>query len=87
MLDRASDMLTFGALGRCVNCHRGSLNYTSTGYKCTGFLSAWASCSAVILDPVRIPVDIPLELKLRHTFLYKYEYVERKRQITASATK
>ncbi|GLV34377.1 Poly-(ADP-ribose) polymerase [Carabus blaptoides fortunei] len=87
MLDRASDMLTFGALSRCPNCYRGTLNYTSTGYKCHGFMGAWVRCSAVIQDPDRIPVEVPLELKLRHTFLYKYEYVKRKRHITATATK
>lgn len=82
ILDRASDMMTYGALERCRKCKRGQLAYTNGGYKCLSVgAGSWLKCSAIIASPRRASVEIPTDLRLRHTCLYKYEFVARERTV------
>lgn len=60
MLDRLSDVMTFGALEPCPECKEGQLVYRSgVGYQCMGNISEWTKCQYKTLKPVRREFKIP----------------------------
>uniref|UniRef100_A0A2Z5U1X2 Poly [ADP-ribose] polymerase n=1 Tax=Reticulitermes speratus TaxID=60591 RepID=A0A2Z5U1X2_9NEOP len=86
MLDRLSDIMTFGALGRCDECKAGQFVFRSgVGYQCEGDLTEWTKCQNTTLKPKRKPFRVPLELSSDHEFLEKYKYVARKRAVELHA--
>jgi len=82
MLDRLSDVMTFGALLPCPECKEGQLVYRSgVGYQCIGNISEWTKCQYTTLTPARKPFEIPEELKKAHSFLSMYGGKVRERVI------
>lgn len=81
MLDRLSDIMTFGALKPCTECKEGQLSFSKMGYVCHGHMSEWAKCSNLTKDPARTKFVVPKDLKEEYPFLKKYKYVARKRLI------
>jgi len=82
MLDRLSDVMTFGNLLPCPECKEGQLVYRSgSGYQCIGNISEWTKCQYVTLKPAREPFKIPDELKEAHSFLSMYSGKVRERRI------
>ncbi|CAG9763321.1 unnamed protein product [Ceutorhynchus assimilis] len=79
MLDRISDLMTFGALKRCKECQDGQLVFHKLGYTCTGNLSEWAKCTNVTKEPERTKFLVPKDLKEEYAFLKNYKYVARNR--------
>ncbi|PNF21175.1 Poly [ADP-ribose] polymerase [Cryptotermes secundus] len=86
MLDRLSDIMTFGALKRCDECKGGQFVFCSgVGYQCLGDLTEWTKCQNTTLEPKRKPFRVPSELMSDHEFLKKYKYVARKRIVQLHA--
>ncbi|KAL1517903.1 hypothetical protein ABEB36_001606 [Hypothenemus hampei] len=81
MLDRISDIITFGALKRCEECMNGQLVFNKVGYICTGHLNEWTKCSAIIKTPERKKFKVPKELKEKYPFLKKYKFVAGERVV------
>jgi PADR1 (NUC008) domain. len=70
MLDRLSDIMTFGALERCDECQGGQFVFRSgVGYHCQGDLTEWTKCQNTTLEPKRKPFRVPPELSSDHEFL------------------
>jgi len=70
MLDRLSDIMTFGALERCDECKAGQFVFCSgVGYQCQGDLTEWTKCQNVTLEPKRKPFRVPSEISSDHEFL------------------
>ena len=70
MLNRLSDIMTFGALERCDECQTGQFVFRSgVGYQCQGYLTEWTKCQNVRLEPNRKPFKVPPELSSDHGFL------------------
>jgi hypothetical protein len=70
MLDRLSDIMTFGCLERCKECKGGQFVYCSgVGYQCLGDLTEWTKCQNKTLEPKRKPFKVPPELLSDHEFL------------------
>lgn len=75
MLDRLSDVLTFGALEPCPECKSGQLVYRSgVGYQCTGNISEWTKCQFRTLEPKRKPFVVPKSYKQEFDFLKLHTY-------------
>lgn len=75
MLDRLSDIMTFGALKPCALCKGGQFVFRSgVGYQCCGDLTEWSKCSSVVDEPQRKPFKVPSELAETYSFLSKYKY-------------
>lgn len=70
MIDKASEMLAFGALAKCPACGRGDLTSSDMGYQCSS-----SRCTFVIEEPLRTPVSIPEDLKTLFDFLMVYDYI------------
>ena len=81
MLDRLSDIMTFGVLTPCKQCKDGQLVFSKLGYVCTGNLNEWTKCDAITKDPERAKFKVPKFLKEEFPFLKEYKYVPRKRVI------
>jgi poly [ADP-ribose] polymerase len=70
ILDRLSDIMTFGALERCEECKGGQFVFCSgVGYQCQGNLTEWTKCQNTTLEPKRKPFEVPPELSSEHEFL------------------
>ncbi|GLV44778.1 Poly-(ADP-ribose) polymerase [Carabus blaptoides fortunei] len=80
MLDRLSDLMTFGALERCAVCKNGQLVFDKEGYVCQGDLTEWTKCQELTKEPKRKPFKVPNDLK-EYAFLKKYKYTPRTRAI------
>lgn len=80
MLDRLSDIMTFGALEPCDVCGKGQLVFNKVGYICQGDLTEWTKCQHITKEPKRKPFKVPNELK-EYSFLKKYKYTPRTRAI------
>lgn len=80
MLDRLSDIMTFGALEPCAECGKGQLVFNKVGYICQGDLTEWTKCQHITKEPKRKPFKVPNELK-EYSFLKKYKYTPRTRTI------
>jgi len=73
MLDRLSDIMTFGVLKPCSICKNGQFVYQSgVGYKCLGDLTEWTKCHKIDLNPQRLPFLVPEEFKQQFDFLAMY---------------
>lgn len=81
MLDRLSDIMTFGALNQCEQCEGGQYVFNKAGYVCTGNLSEWSKCNNITKTPTRRPFKVPKDLAEEYSFLKKYKYVPRTRTI------
>ena len=57
------DVLYFGALAPCPVCKNGKFVFRNSAYCCTGYVSAWSSCTHTVREPQRIPVEIPEKYK------------------------
>lgn len=69
--------MAFGALLPCETC-KGQLVLSKGAYLCTGDLTEWAKCNALVKEPKRKAFKVPKPLK-QHKFLKKYKYVPRTR--------
>lgn len=65
LLDRAADLLTFGALIKCQKCKKGDLMFAKFGYKCNGMLDEWTACDSFETKPLRKKCKLPSELVKR----------------------
>ncbi|KAG5892238.1 hypothetical protein JTB14_014609 [Gonioctena quinquepunctata] len=81
MLDRLADNMTFGNLVPCKTCNGGQLIFSKLGYTCTGNLTEWTKCTAIVKEPKRKPFKVPDSLKEDYSFLKKYKYVPRTRVV------
>ncbi|KAL3275884.1 hypothetical protein HHI36_020621 [Cryptolaemus montrouzieri] len=79
ILDRLSDIMTFGTLEPCQICNGGQYVYSKLGYVCHGDLTEWSKCNNVTKTPQRSAFKIPKEFANEHSFLKKYKYVPRTR--------
>ncbi|XP_018335477.1 poly [ADP-ribose] polymerase [Agrilus planipennis] len=80
ILDRVSDLMTFGALLPCEKC-KGQLIFHKYGYICTGDLTEWAKCTNFVKIPKRKKCVIPNNLKKEYSFLKKYKYKKMDRAV------
>lgn len=70
MLDRLSDIMTFGALKKCTKCGSGQFVFRSGfGYQCIGHLSEWSKCENIVDKPERTPFKVPKEFKEQYSFM------------------
>ncbi|XP_033625408.1 poly [ADP-ribose] polymerase 1-like [Asterias rubens] len=53
LLDRLSDIMTFGPLEPCSECDQGQLVLTTGGYRCQGNISSWTKCTVFTQDVKR----------------------------------
>jgi len=73
MLDRLSDIMTFGALEPCQECKGGQLVFRSgVGYQCTGDMSEWTKCQYKTVLPKRKAFKVPGAFKETYNFLNIY---------------
>lgn len=63
LLDRCSDILTFGALAKCQKCKKGDMIFAKFGYKCNGMVDEWTHCGNFTDKPLRSKCKIPSDLK------------------------
>ena len=88
MLDRLSDLMTFGALEPCPECESGQLVYRSgAGYQCTGNISEWTRCQYRTSEPKRKPFVVPKVYKDQFDFLKLHKYKPQTRIMTIVQTK
>ncbi|CAH2012006.1 unnamed protein product [Acanthoscelides obtectus] len=74
ILDRLSDIMTFGALKPCTVCKGGQLVFNKLGYICTGDLTEWSKCNTITKTPERVPFKVPDDYAEAYSFLKKYKY-------------
>lgn len=79
MLDRLSDIMTFGVLSSCEQCKGGQYVFNKVGYICQGDLTEWTKCNNIMKSPKRHAFKVPKDLAKEHSFLKKYKYVPRER--------
>ncbi|KAK7863506.1 hypothetical protein R5R35_009060 [Gryllus longicercus] len=82
MLDRLSDIMTFGALQPCEQCKGGQFTFRSgAGYQCQGDLTEWTKCLNTVEEPKRKPFKVPRELADEYDFLAKYKFVSQGKRL------
>ncbi|GLH03003.1 Poly [ADP-ribose] polymerase [Gryllus bimaculatus] len=82
MLDRLSDIMTFGALQPCEQCKDGQFTFRSgVGYQCQGDLTEWTKCLNTVEEPKRKPFKVPRELADEYDFLAKYKFVSQGKRL------
>lgn len=69
LLDQLADMLCFGALEPCPQCHGYQLLFSNSGYMCNGNLTEWTKCTLVVKEPKRKACKIPEDFKESYKFL------------------
>jgi poly [ADP-ribose] polymerase len=69
LVERLSDIMTFGALERCDECSGQFVFCSGVGYQCRGNLTGWTKCQNTTLEPKRKPFKVPPELSSDHEFL------------------
>nr|CAI5827669.1 unnamed protein product [Callosobruchus analis] len=74
ILDRLSDIMTFGTLKPCMVCNGGQLVFNKLGYICTGDLTEWSKCNTIVKTPEREPFKVPSDYAEAYAFLKKYKY-------------
>lgn len=72
--------MTFGALKPCEKC-KGQLVFSKAGYVCTGNLTEWTKCAAVVKEPKRVAFKVPKEFAETYQFLKSYKYKSRTRVV------
>jgi poly [ADP-ribose] polymerase 1 len=81
IIERVTDIMTFGALEPCKTCKTGQFVFDKPGYVCSGDLTEWVKCMQVEKDPKRCKCKIPEELAAKYSFLAKYKSKVQKRFI------
>jgi len=59
LLDRLSDIMTFGALEPCETCGGQLVFRSGVGYQCTGNISEWTKCQEKTDEPKRKAFKLP----------------------------
>lgn len=53
-----TDVIYFGVLSPCPICKTGKIAFRNGIYCCTGYDSAWSTCSYTVKEPKRTPIDL-----------------------------
>ncbi|XP_051142109.1 poly [ADP-ribose] polymerase 1 [Andrographis paniculata] len=69
--ERCADGMYFGAPEKCPMCS-GLLHYSSSTYKCSGFLSEWTKCSYSTTKPPRIKGKWKIPAETKNDYLLKW---------------
>ncbi|KAL2238772.1 UNVERIFIED_CONTAM: Poly ADP-ribose polymerase 1 [Sesamum indicum] len=71
--ERCADGMLFGALVKCPMCS-GSLHYSSSMYRCGGYLSEWSKCSYSTTEPQRVKAKWKIPEETGNEYLLKEEW-------------
>ncbi|XP_068156658.1 poly [ADP-ribose] polymerase [Drosophila tropicalis] len=73
LYDQAADLLAFGALEPCSECHSSQFMFNKSGYLCNGNLSEWTKCANLVTSPKKTSCKVPKTLKAQYPFLDNYK--------------
>lgn len=68
LLDRCADIVTFGAIYKCLKCNTGDMMFTKNGYTCNGMTNEWVKCGHYEEKPLRLKCVVPDEMKYKAFF-------------------
>lgn len=69
MLHHLTDVICYGAINPCTQCHNGRFVFQNSGYACHGDISEWVQCDNFVREPERRPTVIPEHIQGLYTCL------------------